>query len=409
MNIKIYPSKIKGTITAPPSKSVTHRAIIIASLAHGESIINNALLSEDTMYTINGLKSLGVSIRQKNQTLIIKGNGGNLKAPSEEIFVGNSGSTLRMLTAVSSLASGKTIITGEKRLLARPMGDLLDAIQQRGIRNGGEIKVRGDISSQYISSLLLIAPFAKKTVQITIEGNLRSKPYVALTIALMKIFGVDVTNKNFREFIVPGNQRYIAQNYTIEGDYSSASYFFAAAAVTQRKVTVKNLNTKSIQADSYFLDILEKMGCSVQKNIDSLSVEGSSKLKGVSVDMNDYPDIVQTLSVVAAFAKGDTHITNIGHLKDKETDRISATANELIKMGITVKATNDTLTITGGKPKGATIQTYNDHRMAMSFAIAGLGATGKTSVQQAEVVIKSYPNFWEDLKSIGAKIEINNN
>ncbi len=399
MNIKIVPSKIEGTITAPPSKSVTHRAIILAALAKGTSVVTNVLLSADTQYTINALRQLGVSIEQNKTTLTIHGSEGKLHTPKEPIFVGNSGSTMRMLTAVSSLASGKTIITGSKRLLARPMGDLLDAIKQQGTRTGGEIKIKGDISSQYISSLLLIAPFAKKTVQITIKGNLRSKPYVGLTIDLMKTFGVTVENKNFDEFVIQNHQSYIARDYSVEGDYSSASYFFAAAAITNSTITVKNLKQNSVQGDAYFLDVLEHMGCIVSRKNDSIIVTGSN-LSGITVDMNNYPDIVQTLAVVAAYAKGTTTIKNIGHLKDKETDRLKATAQELTKMGIKLKATDNSLTIMGGVPKGAAIKTYNDHRMAMSFAVAGLGATGETIIRNAEVVNKSYPNFWEDFEKI---------
>ncbi|MBI2430552.1 MAG: 3-phosphoshikimate 1-carboxyvinyltransferase [Candidatus Levybacteria bacterium] len=383
MNIKVYPSKISGTITAPPSKSITHRAIIMASLAHGKSVIKNALLSDDTKYTIKALRQLGVRIKPKGETITITGTNGKLTAPKKPVFVGNSGSTLRMLTAVASLAKGNTILTGEKRLQKRPMQDLHDALKQM---EGGIVTIDGSKSSQYISALLLISPFAKKTVEIIVEGNLRSKPYVALTLNVMKTFGVEVKNKDFKKFIVKAGQVYKSQTYKIEGDYSSASYFFAAAAITNGKVTVKNLKPNSAQGDRYFLDLLQKMGS--------------------SIDMNDYPDIVQTMAIVAAFALGKTTIKNIGHLKDKETDRITATAKELRKMGITVKATNDKLIIEGGKPKGATIQTYNDHRMAMSFAIAGLGAKGQTIIQNAKAVNKSYPNFWKDLKSIGAKIEI---
>lgn len=383
MNIKIFPSKIAGTITAPPSKSVTHRAIIIASLASGKSVIKNALLCDDTKYTINALGQLGVRIISKGTTLRINGTNGKLTAPKKQLFVGNSGSTLRMITAVCSLAKGDTILTGEKRLQKRPMQDLNDALKQI---EGGTVTIDGSKSSQYITALLLIAPFAKKGLTIIVNGNLRSKPYVALTIDLMKTFDVEVKNKNFKEFIVEKGQRYQAQKYTVEGDYSSASYFFAAAAITNGKITVKNLKPDSAQGDRYFPDLLKRMGG--------------------SIDMNDYPDIVPTLAVVASYVLGKTTIKNIEHLKDKETDRISATAKELKKMGIKVIATNDSLTITGGKPKGAAIETYNDHRMAMSFAIAGLGVTGATIIQNAEVVSKSYPNFWKDLKKIGAKIEI---
>ncbi|QQG40669.1 MAG: 3-phosphoshikimate 1-carboxyvinyltransferase [Candidatus Levyibacteriota bacterium] len=384
MNIKIYPSKISGVINAPPSKSITHRAIIAAALAHGTSVIKNVLFSDDTKYTIHALQQLGVEIEQNKTTLTIYGTGGKLIAPKKPLYVGNSGSTLRMITAIASLAKGETIITGEKRLQKRPIQDLLDALKQI---NTSIITIDGSKSSQYITALLLIAPFAKNTLEIIIKGDLRSKPYVLLTLDVMKSFGVSFHLRG-GNLLTPleKNQKYKGRKYTVEGDFSSAAYFFAAAAITKGKITVKNLNKNSAQGDKNFLNLLQKIGS--------------------TVDMNDYPDIVQTLAVVAAFTKGKTTITNINHLKDKETNRISATAKELRKMGIAVKATNDKLIIQGGIPKGAVINTYNDHRMAMSFAVAGLAAMGETIIQNAEVVNKSYPNFWKDLQNLGAKIEV---
>lgn len=383
MNIKIYPSKISGTVIAPPSKSVTHRAIIMASLASEPSTIKNILLCDDTQHTINALQQLGVLIKQVGTTLTIQGTGGKLIAPKKPIFVGNSGSTLRMLTAVATLTKGNIKFTGVKRLHERPIQDLSVALKQI---ETGKVIIDGSKSSQYITALLLIAPFAKNGLTIVVNDTLRSKPYVELTIDIMKTFGVMVKNNNFKEFVVEKGQEYKSKNYAVEGDYSSASYFFAAKAITGNKITVKNLKLNSAQGDKNFLSLLQKIGS--------------------FVDMNDYPDIVQTLAVVAAFSNRKTTITNIGHLKDKEADRIRATAKELTKMGIKTIATNNSLTITGEKPKGAIIETYNDHRMAMSFAIAALGATGETIIKDAEVINKSYQNFWKDLKKIGAKIEI---
>lgn len=386
MDIKIFPSIVSGSVIAPPSKSITHRAIIVAALAKGISVIKNVLLSDDTKYTINALQQLGIKIEKNKTLLTIHGTGGKLTAPKKPLYVGNSGSTLRMITAVASITKSETLIAGVKRLHERPIQDLIEALKQI---ETGKVTINGSKSSQYITALLLIAPFAKKTVKIIIDGELRSKPYITLTIDIMKTFGVKVKNNNFKEFVVEKGQKYQPKNYTVEGDYSSASYFFAATAITKGKITVENLNLNSSQGDKYFLNILQQM----------------NDLSGVTIDMNDYPDIVQTLAVVAAFAKGETVIKNIGHLRDKETDRITATFNELQKMGIKVQMTKNTLIITGGQPKGAVIDTYNDHRMAMAFAIAALNTTGETVIQNAEVVNKSYPNFWNDLKKIGAKIE----
>lgn len=424
MNIKIYPSKVSGTITAPPSKSITHRAIIAASLANGKSVIKNALLSDDTKYTINALKQLGIKINIDETTLTIYGTNGKLYSPKKPINIGNSGSTMRLIAAIASLTDGTTILTGEERIKQRPMADLLNALTQIGVTaesienngcppiriwggklSGENIKIKGTISSQYISALLFIAPLATDTLTISIDGDLRSKPYVELTIDIMKKFGIKVINNNFKEFIIEKDQTYKPQNYIVEGDYSSASYFFAAAAITKEKITIKNLNINSAQGDKYLLEILKKMGCSIEIDPNKVSVKGLKNLSGLNVDMNDYPDIVQTLAVIAAYAKGETRIKNIAHLKDKETNRLTSTVNELLKMGINTHATDDEINIVGGQPKGTIINTYNDHRMAMSFAIAGLLATDETIIQNAEVVNKSYPNFWKDLKSIGAKIE----
>lgn len=420
MNAIIHPSKVSGTITAPPSKSVTHRAIILAALAHGKSVIKNPLLSEDTKHTIKALKAFGVKIEENNDELIIHGTSGNITAPNEPINLGNSGTSMRLLAGVATLTKGKTTLTGEKRLLERPVGNLIKALNDLGIKTssnpfppieihgsdikGGNLSVAANLSSQYVSSLLLIAPFAKEQLTITPQ-ILQSKPYVAITIDLMKKFGVKVfTDDNFEKITVFPDA-YKAQEYIVEGDYSSASYAFAAAAVTGGNVSVKGLNPYSKQGDAYFLKILEEMCCDVSIHGNTITVNKSKVLKPVIVDMGDYPDIVQSLTVVAAYANGKTRITNIGHLRHKETDRINKPSAELKKMGIKVTVDDNSMTITGGKPKGAAIDTHNDHRMAMAFAVAALGSQGTTTIEHAEVVNKSYPEFWHDLESIGVSIK----
>ncbi len=422
MKIKISKSKIYGNVTAPPSKSISHRAIIVAALSHGRSKLLNVLIADDTEKTINALREFGVKITRKDTTLTIHGSKGKLQRPYNAIEVGNSGSSIRLLTAVSGLVDGLTILSGEKRLCERPMADLFDPLKKMGItarsikRNGcppleviggrikgGKITVNGNISSQFVSALLLIAPFAGDKTTILAE-NVRSKPYIELTLKVMNDFGVAVANSDDR-FTIPPMQQYKARTYRIEGDYSSGSYFFAGAAVTGSSVTVKNLNTDSKQGDKFFLTLLQKMGCHVESNEDGITLTGSEKLKAITVDLKDYPDIVQSLAVVAAFANGTTKITNILNLRHKETDRIEATANELKKMGVQVKHDDNSLEVTGGSPKGAVINTYNDHRMAMSFAVAGLNAFGTTVINDAEVTNKSYPNFFENLQSIGAQVK----
>lgn len=422
MNIVIHPSQVKGAVDAPPSKSITHRVLIAASLAKGTSVLSNALFSDDTTYTMQALQSLGVGIKQNGNNIIVEGTGGLFTPSSSPIFLGNSGTSMRLLTALCALVPGKTELTGEKRLCERPVGPLLSALQSLGVHvqslnnndcppviieggsiNGGEITLDASVSSQYLSALLFIAPLTQVPITIHIKG-LKSKPYVDLTIGVMKQFGITVQNENYKTLTVLP-QQYKAADMIIEGDYSSASYFFAAAAITNGKVTVKNLNPDSKQGDAYFITILEQMGCRIKKTGDGITVEGTSNLKSVDVDLGDYPDIEQTVAVVAAFAKGKTTIKNIARLKHKETDRISATAKELKKMALLVEQTEDGLVITGGKPKGASIDTYNDHRMAMSFAVGGLGANGETTVTNAQVVSKSYTTFFDDLKKVGAKME----
>lgn len=420
MNVFIFPSKIKGVVSAPSSKSITHRSIIAAALASGTSVLENVLLSDDTNYTISALKKFGVKIEQKGNILTVVGSKGNLIAPREPIDVGNSGTTLRLLCGIATIARGITAITGEKRLLERPIKGLLTALENEGIKaqllhnnglsitggtlHGGKITIDGSVSSQYISSLLLIAPFAKEDITLVVSGSIVSKPYIDMTIQVMKDFGVEVKQRN-NSFLIQKGQSYRAKAIVIAGDFSSASYFFASAAVTSGKVTVKNLNVNSKQGDKYFLSILKKMGCRVMRGKNQIKVYGAEKLTSIEEDMQDFPDIVQTVAVCAAFSKGKTVLKNISHLRHKETDRIKYTVEELRKTGIKVEETKDTLVIHGGDPHGAIINTHNDHRMAMAMSVLGLGAKGKTEITNAVVVNKSFPDFYKELALLGAKIK----
>lgn len=425
MRLKITPSAVGGKVSAPPSKSYTHRALILGSLAQGKTVIENFLSSDDTLYTINACRSLGVNISFDDGTLKIVGSGGkfSVKPGQRRIFVGNSGSTIRMVASLAALVPARVIFEGEPRLHERPVGDLLSALKNLGVQArsvndndcppieisggrllGGEVTASGITSSQHISSLLMVAPYAEKDVRIKIIDSLHSKPYVDITIDAMRQFGVEAENHHYKEFMVKSGQRYQGRHYKVEGDYSSAAYFFAAAAIGKGTVAVSNLKPDSAQGDRHFLDILSEMGCIVSYGKGQVKFARRKDLTGVAVDMGDYPDIVQPLAVVAAFAEGKTKITNIGHLRYKETDRINNTAAELRKMGIQVHVTEDTMLINGGKPEGAVIETYSDHRMAMSFAVAALFAEGETIINGTEAVAKSYPAFFTDLARIGAKI-----
>ncbi len=397
-------------VEAPPSKSYTQRALVVASLASGKSIIKNPLFSDDTSYMISALSHFGVRIERKKDCLFVHGSNGKLSHAKKKIFVGNAGTAMRFIATLASLAEGATVITGDKRMQQRPIQDLLDALKQLGVRSessngfppvkifggsfiGGAARLKGITSSQYLSSILMCAPYAKKDVKIEIAGNLASKPYVDITLDVMKKFGACVKNFNYKKFAVKNGKKYSPRSYRVEGDASSASYFLAAAAVTKGKVRVNNINPGSKQGDIKFAGILKNMGCSVRQGKDFIEVQGHS-LKSIDVDMNKMPDIVPTLAVVSLFAGSTTTIRNVQNLRIKETDRIKALAFELRKIGANVEETDDGLKIRRRRLQKAVIETYNDHRMAMSFAIAGLAISG-IRIKNPNCVAKSFPDFWE--------------
>jgi 3-phosphoshikimate 1-carboxyvinyltransferase len=406
-----------AVITIPGSKSYTHRALIVSGLADGESVLMNALRSEDTEYTIQGLEKLGVQVFWEEDLLHVLGKGGRLKAGEETIFVGHSGTSMRFLTALAALKNGRTLLDGSGRMRNRPIGDLLIGLEALGVRayskegngyppviveskglKGGTAKIRGEESSQFLSALLMVGPYACRDVHVEVMGNLASKPYVDITRHVMSAFGVEVQSEGHHSFFVLSGQRYLPQVYRIEGDASHASYFFSAAAITKGRVRVENFCSTSIQGDAGFLNILEKMGCDVIRGDGWAEVQGG-ELQRIEVDMNGIPDLVPTLAVTAAFAKGKTLIQNIGHLRFKESDRIRALAGELIKMGIQLEEGEDCLKIEGGEPHGAEIDPHNDHRLAMSFATAGLAVPG-VKIKGERCVDKSFPGFWETFQKL---------
>jgi 3-phosphoshikimate 1-carboxyvinyltransferase len=414
---------VSTEITAPPSKAHSLRAIFIASLAEGISVIKNPLLAEDQMLCIEALRNMGVviDISENESKLTIKGVGGNFKITNENIFIGNSGVAARTLTVIGSLADKDFIIDGTERMRdGRPLQDLIDSIKNLGIEahsinnngcppillkhgtfKGGETSLKGNKSSQYFSAILLASPFAQKETVINTIGDMVSKPYIDITLEIMKEFGVRAKNENYNKFTIEPNQKYKAINYNIEGDYSSASFFFAAAAITKGRIKINNLNPNSKQGDKFFLNTLEKMGCLVNYGKDYVEVIGKP-LKGITVDMKDYPDIVPPLAVVCAFAKGESKLYNISHLKYKECDRLIAPVKELNKIGVDAKCDDDSITIIGDNGKnihGATIDTYNDHRMVMSFACAGLKIPN-IIINNPENVNKSFPDFFEKFNKL---------
>ena len=410
--IEIKPlEKVSGKVKIPGSKSYTNRALLIAALAEGISRLENPLISDDTRYMIQALKGFGIEVKEEPNAFIVSGKSGVLKIPIEEIFVGNAGTTMRFLTTFSSLAKGKVRLDGDERMRERPLADLLECLGQMGVKAipayhngcppidiegkgvpGGEVTLAGNKSSQYLTSLLLSAPYFKNDTNIFIQGDLTSKSYADITLDIMQSFGIKVENDSYQEFSVRAGQIYKAQTYQIEGDWSSATYFLAAAAVTGGDITLIGMNPTSVQGDAQFANVLKKMGCEIHRSIDSLSLKGNS-LRGIKVNMNNMPDAVQTLAVVALFAKGKTVIEGIGNLRIKETNRIEALANELGRLGAEVKTGEDFIIVNPREYSGAEIETYNDHRMAMSFAIAGLKISG-VKIKNPKCVEKSFPNFF---------------
>jgi 3-phosphoshikimate 1-carboxyvinyltransferase len=415
--IEIKPlDECNAVLTVPGSKSYTHRALIVSALADGESLLKNTLSSEDTDYTLRGLEALGVTFRLKEDGLHSFGLGGRLKA-KERLFVGNSGTSMRFLCALAALGNGRTVLDGSERMRCRPIGGLLEGLGALGVRayseggkgyppvtveshglKGGSARIRGEESSQFLSALLMISPYSEQDVTLEVTGLLSSRPYVDMTVSVMSAFSVEVQRKEYSSFFVKAGQRYLPRTYSIEGDASNASYFFSAAAVTGGGVRVENFPPASLQGDSAFLSILEKMGCEVTRSDGWAQVRGG-ELRGIEINMKAMPDLVPTLAVTAAFARGKTVIRDIGHLRFKESDRIAALVAELSKLGVRVEEGRDWITVEGGKMHGAEIETYNDHRIAMSFSIAGLAVPG-VGIKEERCVDKSFPAFWETLKKL---------
>ena len=416
--IEIKPAgKIKAEVSVPGSKSITQRALIAAALADGESTLIGPLESEDTQYTAGALKQMGVTVDKEKHRWTVRGNGGKIATPGKEIFLGNNGTATRFLTSVAALGTGIFKISGDKRMAERPILPLMQALKGWGVDiasinnngcppllikadglSGGKTILPEGKSSQYLSSLLLVGPYARQEAELDVEGEILSLPYVFMTLAVMDAFGIRVeANEALNSYKIPQGI-YKAREYAIEGDASNASYFYAAAAVTGGEVTVPNVPVPSLQGDAAFVALLARMGCQINKTGEGLMVSGPEELKGITIDMADMPDVVPTLAVVASQAKGRTTIKNIAHLRIKECDRLHVMAVELAKMGARVRELDDALIIEGKDPDvpmhGAEINTYNDHRIAMSFAVAGLTVPG-IKVLGEECVAKSFPDFWE--------------
>ena len=424
MKVSVSTSNINGEVFAPPSKSYTHRAITIAALSH-DCVIHRPLMSADTLATIRASEALGANIETFEDRIHVKGVNGKPHIPNNVIDVANSGTTLRFMTAVSALTSGVTVLTGDSSIRNRPNQPLLDVLNKLGVEaystraNGcaplvvrGGLKgaittIDGSISSQFISALLIACPLTTKSTTLSIKGEMKSKPYVDVTMELIEKAGAEILVEEGTtiKFIIPANQKYDLKEYTVPGDFSSASYLLAAAAMTGSTVTIKNL-FPSKQGDVEIIDVLERMGAEISwdKETGVAKITGNG-LKATVFDAGATPDLVPTIAVLAACAEGTTVIENAEHVRYKETDRLHAMALELSKMGITVREEPDQLIITGGKLRGAELHGWHDHRIVMALTIAGMVA-GDTVIDTAESVDISFPNFFDEMKKLGAAVEL---
>lgn len=425
--IKILPLQkpAKAEVAMPGSKSYTNRILLMAAMTLNGVRIINPLISDDTKAMISCLKKLGIRILQGSDYIKVVNNVTDIKDRSYTLDASLSGTTIRFILALAAIIPGIKTIQGKEGLNKRPIKELVEGLRQLGAKieylgkEGyppvrvlssrlfpGVVKMNGAVSSQYFSAILMVAPLIGE-VTIEVIGKQISKPYIDMTMDAMKHFGVIASNEAYKKYTVPSNQRYSISEYVVEGDLSSASYFFAIAALTGSTLTLRNINPNSAQGDMKFLKILEKMGNKITHGNNEIKIVGKGIIQPVEVDMEDCPDQVQTLAVLASFANGLTKISGIRSLRVKETERVIALKRELSKIGIKTSSTIDTLTIIGGNPKPAKIDTYGDHRMAMSFAIAGTKLPG-IEINNPEVVSKTFPDFWEKLNSIGVKTELSN-
>ena len=415
---------VAGSVKVPGSKSITNRALICAAMATGRTQLTGVLDSEDTRVMVEAWQVLGLDIHWDKTACIldIHGCSGKPPQPEGDLHIANSGTTVRFLTAALAATHGTYTLDGVARMRQRPIGDLLSGLQGLGANvvstnlenpncppvrivatglTGGVTEVAGDVSSQFLSGLMMAAPYATSPVCIRVLGELVSKPYVDMTVEVMRSFGIEVTGRSIEdgyEYQVDAPQCYTARQYDIEPDASAASYFLAAAAVTQGKVRVEGLSLDALQGDVQFAKVLESMGCKLTAGSDFLEIQGMP-LRGIDVDMNSISDTVQTLAAVALFAKGPTRVRGVAHNRHKETDRIGDLACELRRVGAEVDEHEDGLTIHPGKLYGADMQTYRDHRMAMSLALIGLRVPG-IRILDPRCTEKTYPHFFEDMGTL---------
>lgn len=411
-------ARVDGAINLPGSKSVSNRALLLAALACGKTVLTNLLDSDDVRHMLNALSALGINytLSADRTRCDITGNGGALRAPGAlELFLGNAGTAMRPLAAALCLGQNEIVLTGEPRMKERPIGHLVDSLRQgganidyleqenypplrlRGGFTGGDIEVDGSVSSQFLTALLMTAPLAPEDTTIRVKGELVSKPYIDITLNLMKTFGVEIANHHYQQFVVKGGQQYHSPGrYLVEGDASSASYFLAAGAIKGGTVKVTGIGRKSMQGDIRFADVLEKMGATITWGDDFIACT-RGELHAIDMDMNHIPDAAMTIATTALFAKGTTTLRNIYNWRVKETDRLFAMATELRRVGAEVEEGHDYIRITPpAKLQHADIGTYNDHRMAMCFSLVALSDTPVT-ILDPKCTAKTFPDYFEQL------------
>lgn len=412
---------VQGEIRLPGSKSMSNRVLLLAALAQGTTQVRNLLESDDTTHMLNALGTLGVEIRRSDDGAYsdVDGLGGAFPEGEATLFLGNSGTTMRSLCAAICAGRGRYTLTGEPRMLERPIGDLVDALRQVGARiaysgadgyppldidaqglEGGVVRIRGNISSQYLTGMLMAAPMALSPLTIEVEGELVSKPYIEMTLDVMRRFGIEVERSGYEWFRLPGNQSYASPgSILVEGDASSASYFLSAGAIGGGPVRVNGVGDDSIQGDIAHAQVLEQMGAKVSSGPDWIEISRGD-LTGIDADLNHIPDAAMTVAVTALFAKGKTTIRNVHNWRVKETDRLAAMATELRKVGAGVVEGEDYIEITPPQNiRHAEIDTYNDHRMAMCFSLAALGNSSIT-INDPDTVSKTFPDYFERLREI---------
>jgi len=421
--VEITPEELRGKINIPPSKSISHRGIICGGLAEGVSVIENIVFSDDIRATLEGIKSLGAEVKEikglrDSRSIVLKGSS-KLKVLNNVIDCNESGSTLRFLIPIFALAGKKVIFTGRGRLIKRPLGPYYEIFHQcnikyknkdgglpleiEGILKDGKFKIRGDISSQFITGLMFSLPLLPKDSELIITTDLESRGYVDLTIDTLKSFGIEIINEDYKYFYIKGKQKYINRSFRVEGDFSQGA-FWLVAGILGTHITSINLNNKSLQGDKAILDILQDMGGRLSCDDNKITTLKSDTV-GRVIDVSQCPDLVPILAVLGALSKGTTNIINAKRVRIKESDRLRAITTELRKLGASIEELEDSLIIHGKEELiGGEVDSWKDHRIAMALAIASIKCRNKVIIKNSQVVTKSYPHFWKDFKMLGGKI-----